>query len=197
MYEFPPGSTSRSINVHLRDSGTAQAKTGLAYNSAGIALGYTRHQGTPVAITPVDLTAPNAAWTSGGFKELDGTIARGEYRLDLPDAALMPGAPFVTVNVHFAGVFDSAVLILLRNPVNNVGAGSVSYTVTVTKADTTPIAGAQVWVSTDSDGANVIAGARTTNALGQAAFLLDPGPYFLWVTDDGFNGTNPTPFTVS
>lgn len=198
MFEFPPGATGRSITVHLRDSGTAQSKTGLAYNSAGIAIGYTRHQGTPVAVTPVDLASPNAAWASGGFKETDATIARGEYRLDLPDAALAVGAPFVTVNLHFTGVFDPPpVLILLRNPVNNVGAGSVSYTVTVQRADLTPIAGAQVWISTDANNSNIIAGSLTTNGSGQATFMLDPGSYYLFCTDEGFNGTNPTLITVS
>lgn len=196
MYEFPPGSTSRSVNVFLRDSGTAQAKTGLTAASAGAAVAYTRHQGTPAAIPLVALGSANAAWVAGGFIALGGT-APGEYRLDLPDAALATGAPFVTVNIHFNLAFDEAILVLLRNPVNNTGAGSVEYVVTVQRSDLTPIAGAQVWVSTDPGGANVVAGALTTDAFGQATFWLDPGSYYLFCADEGFSNSNPTAFSVT
>lgn len=77
------------------------------------------------------------------------------------------------------------------------GSGSVSFVVTINDDMATPLDGAEVWVSTDEAGSNVIAGALNTDAMGQATFLLDPGSYYLFVAHSGYNRTNPTSFTVS
>lgn len=77
------------------------------------------------------------------------------------------------------------------------GAGSVSYTVTITDNVSAPLDGAGVWVTTDEAGTNVVAGTLYTNASGIATFLLDPGTYYLWCQHSGYNGTNPTVVTVS
>lgn len=81
---------------------------------------------------------------------------------------------------------------------SGTGAGSISYTVTVTRPDnTTPIEGCAVWVSTDSAGSNIIAGTSYTSASGNVTFMLDAGTYYLWRQVSGWNFTNPTSFTVS
>jgi hypothetical protein len=78
------------------------------------------------------------------------------------------------------------------------GGGSTSYVVTITRPDgTTPISGASCWVTTDSAGANVIAGTLTTNGSGVATFLLDAGSYYLWRQAEGWNFSNPTAITVT
>lgn len=76
------------------------------------------------------------------------------------------------------------------------GAGSVQHEVTIT-ADGQPVDGAEVWVTTDSDGQYVVAGTLYTDAFGKATFMLDPGSYYLWVQKAGINFPNPTPMTVS
>lgn len=76
-----------------------------------------------------------------------------------------------------------------------VGPGSTAYTITVTDG-ANPLDGAEVWISTDAAGLNVIAGTLSTDAMGEATFMLDPGDYYVWVQLAGYNFTNPTAVTV-
>lgn len=76
------------------------------------------------------------------------------------------------------------------------GAGAVTWTVTVNDG-VNPLDGAEVWISTDSAGSNVVAGTLHTDASGIATFYLDAGTYYLWVAHSGYNGTNPTAITVA
>jgi hypothetical protein len=198
MYSFAPGVTSKSIQFKLRDATTGQPKTLLTASSAGAACGYVRAGGAGVAIPLVALSGPTAAWAAGGFAEIDAANSAGTYRLDLPDAALAAGVDFTTVSLGFTGVLGEGALVLLQQPASPAGSGTVSWTVTVNNSATTlPLAGASAWVTTDQQGANVVAGPLTTSALGQVTFLLNPGSYYLWVTDAGYTGTNPTSITVS
>ena len=92
------GATSKSIYVVILDSAstTGGRKTGLVYNSAGMTAYYTLNQGSATAITLATLAAANSAYSSGGFKEVDGTNQPGVYRLDVPNAALT-GADSVVI----------------------------------------------------------------------------------------------------
>ena len=70
--------------------------------------------------------------------------------------------------------------------------GCVEFTYTVTNSLTgVPIDGAEIWVTTDSGGANVV-WTGTTDALGVARDALnnrpclDPGTYFFWKSMSGF-----------
>lgn len=76
-----------------------------------------------------------------------------------------------------------------------VGGGAIAHTITVTDG-ANPLDGAEVWISTDAAGVNVIAGTLTTDAFGQATFMLDAGNYYAWVQLAGYNFGNPTAFTV-
>lgn len=77
------------------------------------------------------------------------------------------------------------------------GAGSIQYPVTVVNDLSNPLDGAEVWISTDLAGSNVIAGTLNTDAMGLVTFLLDAGSYYLWVSHSGYNLDNPTAITVS
>jgi len=92
---------------------------------------------------------------------------------------------------------NSVVKQIADNAVGSgAGGGSISYTVTVNDASSNPLDGAELWVTTDSAGTNIIA-SGTTNALGQFTFQLDAGGYYLWVRHSGYNRDNPTAITVS
>jgi len=79
-----------------------------------------------------------------------------------------------------------------------VGVGAISYTATLYQpGTTTPIVGAEIWVSSNSTGTTVVAGTLSTNSSGQATFMLDAGSYYLWVQAAGWNFTNPQAFVVS
>lgn len=86
------GATSQSVNVFIQDSTKTDGsgKAGLAFNTAGW-LAYYTFTSTLTSSTVINLAtlaAPNSAYSSGGFKEIDPTNMIGLYRLDIPNAAL-------------------------------------------------------------------------------------------------------------
>jgi len=71
-----------------------------------------------------------------------------------------------------------------------LGAGATRRPYTLTDDDGSPIADADVWVTTDVSGNNVIASGRT-NSAGVVVFWLDAGTYYIWRQKDGWNFSNP------
>jgi len=70
-------------------------------------------------------------------------------------------------------------------------AGAIEYAYTLTSSvDGTPIAQADVWVTTDEAGNNVVA-AGSTSDLGAITVYLDPGIYYFWRAKAGWTFTNP------
>lgn len=159
--------------------------------------GYARQNGSAVAIPLAALASPLSVWMPGGFVEIDPVLARGVYRFDLPDACLSVGAAFSTVTIDFDGAIGEGVLMLLRNPANNVGPGAFQYTVTLQNVAAAPVAGASLWASTDAAGVNVVAGSVTSGSSGAALFMLGSGTYYLWVTTAGYQPVTATAFTVA
>jgi hypothetical protein len=66
------------------------------------------------------------------------------------------------------------------------GAGSISYPFIVTQTGGAAVDGAQVWVSTDSQGVNIIANG-ITDVNGLYTFHLDAGTYTFWAQHSGLN----------
>src|SRR5579884_501870 len=98
-FSFHKGATSQSVDFHIWDSSSnaGAGKTGLVYNSTNFACYYTRGAtGTPTQIILATQTT-GGAYTSGGFVERDSTHDPGEYRLDIPDAALASGVDRVRI----------------------------------------------------------------------------------------------------
>jgi hypothetical protein len=78
-----------------------------------------------------------------------------------------------------------------------LGTGAVTWVYTLTSSvDSSPIADAQVWATTDSAGANVVA-SGTTSTLGKVTFYLDAGTYYFWRAKAGWNFANPDTETVA
>lgn len=74
---------------------------------------------------------------------------------------------------------------------NSPGAGANEWTYTLTGLDlVTPIPDADVWVSSDSLGASVLASGRTDQN-GEITFYLDSGTVYVWRQKSGWNFTNP------
>jgi len=69
-------------------------------------------------------------------------------------------------------------------------------TVVINDSQGNPLKDVFCWVTTDSDGMNIVANDRT-DVFGRASFFLDPGDYYLWQRKDGFTFTNPQPIEVS
>lgn len=102
--QIKAGATSKSIPVHVKDTTSIAGAglAGLAYNTGSLTAYYWRQGGSPTAISLATLAAINSAWSSGGFKEADGTNMKGDYRLDVPDAALATGADWVVIHLRGA-----------------------------------------------------------------------------------------------
>lgn len=86
------GATSQSIDIFILDSTSTigAGKTGLLFNTSGLTAYYsfTGANAGSVQIVLATLASVGAAYSSGGFIEIDATHMPGWYRLDLPNAAL-------------------------------------------------------------------------------------------------------------
>jgi hypothetical protein len=84
-------------------------------------------------------------------------------------------------NVHFT--------ISTRTPA--AGAGAITWAYTLTDSTTgLPIADADLWVTTDSVGLNIIAQGKTDQN-GVTTFYLDAGTVYVWRSKSGYSFTNP------
>ena len=77
------------------------------------------------------------------------------------------------------------------------GPGGISYPVTVTDTSNNPIQGVQVWLTSDPEGDNVVAGTLLTDSSGTATFEVPAGTYFLWRLSGKYTIPNPKTVTVS
>jgi hypothetical protein len=111
--QIKKGKTDVTVYFHLRDDDNGLSKTGLLYNSAGAVASYVRTRGARTAISLATLAAANSAHSNGGFKEVDGTNAKGLYRLDVADAAFASGVDEVIIHIGFTDVFEESLAIEL------------------------------------------------------------------------------------
>lgn len=112
---FPKGTTSKIIEVVLRNSTTGQPLTGKLFSDMTIA--YHRQGAAKTAVTEVTMTA--GTWASGGFKETDDT---GIYQFGIPDAALATGTDSVVITFTCSGAITVVKEIILSDPIRGVGA---------------------------------------------------------------------------
>lgn len=76
------------------------------------------------------------------------------------------------------------------------GNGGIECTLTINDSLGDPLQDAEVWVTSDVLGQNVVAGTKETNVAGEVTFMLDEGLHYRWVQKNGFDFSNPQPFTV-
>lgn len=93
------GSTNYSLDIFIQDSSstTGAGLTGLVFNSSGLVCYYRRGgTGTVTQLTLATQTV-GGAHSDGGFVELSSSNMPGMYRLDLSDAVIATGVPWVSV----------------------------------------------------------------------------------------------------
>jgi hypothetical protein len=115
----PTATTSKLIEVMVRDSTTGAGKTGLAYSSVTFAY-WREGASSGVTATCVDMTL--GTWTTKGWKEVDDTNQKGVYQFGVPDLALAAGVSAVTINFQASGMIDKSVRILLSSPTRGLAA---------------------------------------------------------------------------
>lgn len=83
-----------------------------------------------------------------------------------------------------------------KRSVLSSGDGAVEVNLTIKDNLNNPLQDVEVWVTSDVLGQNVVAGTKETNVQGVVTFMLDPGLHYRWVQKNGFDFSNPQPFTV-
>jgi hypothetical protein len=74
---------------------------------------------------------------------------------------------------------------------------SVPWSIIQTDINSNPLESCLVWVATDAQGSNVIAGPTATDETGTATFYLDTATLYAFRSLDGYNFSNPQTFTVT
>jgi hypothetical protein len=93
MRQVIKGSTDQSVVIRIVDATDGSPETAVDFDTSGLTLSYRREGGSAVSITPVTLSAANAAHSDGGIEH----IGAGYYRVDPPDAAFATGANGVLI----------------------------------------------------------------------------------------------------
>jgi len=156
------GTSSKIIEVILRDSTTGAGKTAVAYTD--VTASYVREGSTRTAITLASGTAGDA-YSSGKWCEVDATNCPGLYQLHLPDAALATGVNAVTTTLNASGVIDKVVRISLLDVDlrDATDAGLSNLDAAISTRSTFNSASDQVTVSTNNDKTGYsISGTKTT-----------------------------------
>jgi len=111
MREVFKDATNQTQYVVLRSATTGLAATSKLYTD--ITASYTRSRAARAAISMNSLASPAAAWTAGGFVEVDAASCPGLYRFDVPDAAFATGVDRVVLSLKATGVLDEHLEVIL------------------------------------------------------------------------------------
>lgn len=186
MEDMLIGTTDRTILVFIPDpaSTTGAGKTGL--NAAAVTITYTRVETdndvvhNDVTSSVNDLSALTDAHNDWGWKEVNSTLSKGLYRLDVADAVFASGAweavVQVTITSGTAAATPKAFRLIARNDLTDISQTGDSYTrigapagasvsadVAAVKSDT-----AAILLDTGTDGVVVAAGSKTGYSLSAA-----------------------------
>lgn len=126
-YCIQGGATSKMLDVFVQNSSvsTGAGLAGLAFNTGSLACSYRRAGGTRTAITLA--TSTLGTYTSGAFKEVDGTNMVGFYEIGIPNAAIASGADYVDIWCGgAANMSPVATRIQLDCPVNTATIGATA-----------------------------------------------------------------------
>ena len=78
-----------------------------------------------------------------------------------------------------------------------IGAGAIEYIYHVKDYNNVPLENVDVWVTSDIEGRNIIAGTFITDDYGDITLLLNPGSYYVWCQLPGYNFNNPDRIIVT
>jgi len=120
------GTTSKIVRFYLKNSSTGNGLTGLAYNTGGLTIYYTREGDTSSTAVSLSLGVLGT-WSSGGFKEVDSTHMSGLYEFGIPNAAItgvnsvvfcIQGAANLTENMYTVEIFTDPVTLFRQGAVS-------------------------------------------------------------------------------
>lgn len=143
--------------------------------------------------------AHSAEWVDGGRLDLlldtaaagGGSSGGGGGGLDAAEIRTAVGLTTANLDTQFDALADVVAGI-------SGGGGFIEWPYTLVEPDTTPIADAEVWITTDAEGNDIVASGRTNNfgAL-RPVPKLDAGTYYFWSQKSGYNFDSPAEEVVS
>jgi len=136
------------------------------------------------------IDASGDEWYSGAI--VVHTVASGQQFDNLATASALAVVDGIVDDI----LVDTGTTLPALITSTNIGSGAISHTINI-EVGGVDIAGADVWITSDVGGATVVAGTLSTDAFGNATFMLDAGTYYVWVQKAGYNFTNPVTITVS
>jgi len=159
--------------------------------------------GAPVTSPAATLKIGDAAAASLATPVQVGSTGQYEVTVVVPSGATVGESGTVRVSGLIGGVERVILLIGLVaetitdiNPQLPSGPGGIEKKLTI-QVGGVAVDGAAVWVSTDIEGSNVIAGTLYTDVNGEVTFMLEEGTYYAWVQRGQDNFNNPTEFGVA
>jgi len=144
-----------------------------------------------VAAVSVSITGDGGTQTPGG-----GAVTHegNGFHSYVPSQA---ETNFTHIAFTFTGSGAVPTTVQVYTELAAAGVGAITWTYTLTSSvDASPIADADVWVTSDVQGLNVLASGKTDQN-GVVTFFLDAGPVFVWRQRTGFNFDNPDSETVA
>lgn len=143
------------------------------------------------------ISTNGGAWTNTGIGVLVA-IGNGRYYAELTAAAIGTIGDLIETRYKSGATAEcpgDSVQVYANDPAistfDSQGSGSSAFTYTVTDANLgTPIADVTVWVTSDINGATILA-VGATNSNGQIIFLLSPGTVYVWRQKSGYAFANP------
>lgn len=169
----------------------------------------TTHDPTTAALTDADAAPTYRIYEeetavpilNGTMAILDNAGTTGFYSEEIAATAANGFEVGLSYNIYIEATVGgttggiSYAFRVIRDPTLAAGAGEFTYTVTST-ATGLPLEGAEVWISTDAAGANVI-WHGDTDVFGVARDdadnlpMLDDGTYYFWTQLGGYTFVNP------
>lgn len=134
-----------------------------------------------------EIMAGHVAAGSAGEALAAASAAGDPWNTTLPGAYTAGKAGYI-IGTYLDAAVSSA---------DTIGPGADLVTLTITKGDATPIADADVWITTTAAYDTVYAGTRRTDAQGNVQFMLQAGDnYYLWMTKQGYTPIQGSLFTA-
>ena len=175
------GDTNRLSDIDIAATG----EVGLNFDNIKAASAPTTLTNITVPAVTTTATATNVGTVTGNVNGSVGSVTGGALEATL---TAIKGAGWTIETLK--AIYNSILA-------GGGGAGAITWPYTLTSSvDATPIADADVWVTSDLAGAVVIASGRT-DALGVVTFYLDAGTVYIWRQKSGWDFTNPDQETVS
>lgn len=157
------GTTSKIVHLRILNSSvtTGAGLTGLAFNTASLICYYIRPgDASATAITLANATI--GTFTSGGFKEVDSTNAKGLYEFSIPNACLATGANQVIIQFQGAANMQETAIEIELTASNNQD--SVRFGLTALPNAAAAAAGGLITIGSNNTSAITI-GALNTGAV--------------------------------